>query len=233
MAVRQFSPQERRERRTKIKFNTPYKEAVDKFRRYALARADYDYDPANLAVFSFMMSRAVIEMLKAVEKAYGEEGHQVVAEAMRKVAREATEQALDGVEIPQDLTEIELRSIWGTFVNEVLWASVEEQRIVSEDETINDILWCPIGDIYSAMDCRVQRYFVEGMNQAAGAEKFRKGNWRTTFPFDGLITQGYSSCHSRSRRIRPGEEGKTWEEDWKEYTKVINARGLNKSQEGQ
>jgi hypothetical protein len=33
----------------------------------------------------------------------------------------------------------------------------------SENRCAFDILWCPHQDRYTAFDCRIQRFFVEGM----------------------------------------------------------------------
>ena len=219
MAVRQLSQQERR---TKIKFNVPYKDAVDKFRRDALSQEDYD--PGRLAVFSFMMARAVLEVLKAVEREFGEEGQRVATEAIRKVGREVAEQTLKDVEIPKDMTPIEVLSTWVTWLNEVFYASVEEPSIDSYDEASFHIHWCPLQDIYSPLDCRVQRYFVEGQMRAA--EKIT-ADFHAAFDFG--IPQGFDTCHFHMWKKEPEEA--EWSV-WEEYTRKINARGLSESREG-
>jgi len=220
MAVRQFSYPERR---SKIKFNTPFAKAVENFRRDALSHEDYD--PANLAIFGFIMGRAVLEMLKAGERAFGEEGQRVLTQALVDLGYQVAAEMLEDVEIPQDLTPVEVASIWTTAINEGPYCSVEDATIDSEEEASFHIRWCPFQDIYKPLDCRVQRYMVEGMVKAA-AEKTAKD---LDLAFDYGIPSGYETCHFHLWQGKEGEGRKAWDE----YTAVINAAGLRKAREEQ
>ena len=60
-----------------------------------------------------------------------------------------------------------------------------------------DILWCPHQDHYEAFDCRVQRYFVQGMIDAG--QEFARGHAGAPgFAFevrvDSTIPAGAPTC---------------------------------------
>lgn len=211
MKPRQFSQEERR---TGIKFKEPYARAVEAFRRDALSRPDYD--PANLFIFAAMMSRGLIGMLKAVEAEFGERGQQVATEALVQVGREIVEEAMKGVELPAGLDPVELASLFTTWVNEVAYASVENPSIDSREECSFHIQWCPLQDIYSPLDCRIQRYLVEGMLRAA-PEAVK--NFQVAFDYG--IPSGKPTCHFHLRQKKAGEGNA-----WQEYTRLINRKAL-------
>ena len=213
---RQLSQEERR----KVGFNMPFAKAVECFRRDALSRKDYD--PATMAVFGSIMSRALLEMLQAVEREFGERGQEVATGALVWVGRRVAEEMLQGVEFPAGMTPVERASAFITWLNEVVYASVEEPVIDSEDSFSFHIRWCPLQDIYSPIDCRIQRYLVEGELQAA-AEIM--GDFQIAFDFG--IPSGHPTCHFSIRRRKPGEESA-----WDQYTRSINRKGLEKSRQG-
>src|SRR3954470_17040584 len=62
-------------RRERLPMRWPFADAVDGFRRKALANPDYD--PAATFVWGQMMAVGLIEALKAVEERFGAEGHDV------------------------------------------------------------------------------------------------------------------------------------------------------------
>ena len=70
-----------------------------------------------------------------------------------------------------------------------------------------DILWCPHQDHYQPFDCRVQRYFVQGMIDAAS--DFRGGGFDFQVRFDSTIPAGSKTCHFTIWRGEPGEVD-TW-----------------------
>lgn len=210
---RQLSQQERR----KVGFNVPFARAVECFRRDALSRPDYD--PATMVVFGSLMSRGLLEMLQAVEREFGEKGQEVATRALVEVGRKAGEEALRGVQLPPDMSPVERASVFITYLNEVFYASVEEPVIESEDACSFHIQWCPLQDIYSPLDCRIQRYLVEGELQAASA---LMGDFQVAF--DHGKPSGHPTCHFSIRRRQPGEESA-----WEDYTRSINRKGLEKS----
>jgi hypothetical protein len=71
------------QRRARIKLNQPFAKAVEKLRRDALSRGDYD--PAQLFAWGQMMAVSVLEMLKAVEARFGREGQEVCTQALAGV----------------------------------------------------------------------------------------------------------------------------------------------------
>jgi hypothetical protein len=92
-------------------------------------------------------------------------------------------------------------------LNEEIWASPEIPRVEGEDRCVCDILWCPHQDHYTAFDCRVQRYIVQGLLEA-----FQE---KTGIAADARFTQtmpkGSETCRFEMRRARPGE-GRQWTE---------------------
>src|SRR5450759_4574993 len=149
-----------------FEFNQPYAEGVARLREEVLGKTDFD--PAVLWQWGTMQAMAVIGILKACEREFGEDGQRVVCEAIRKVGLDVGRQMLDGLERPEGLTEAELASFFATVINRIAYASLEEPSIDSEDEVSFHIIWCPHQDCYSAFDCRVQRNFVEGLHDAVG-----------------------------------------------------------------
>jgi hypothetical protein len=210
------------ERRAQIKFNRLFTKAVDNFRQDALSRPDYD--PANLFIYSAMVARGLIRMLEAVEAEFGEKGQQVATRALVEVGRELVGEGIEGVEWPQDMKPVDMASIFATWLNEVLYASVEIPSIDSEGECSFHIHWCPLQDIYSPLDCRIQRYFVEGMFDAA--PELIKNNIQHAFQYG--IPSGHPTCHFHLWQKKEGEEEKTWQS----YTQLINSKALEKKRKG-
>ena len=176
----------------RTKFGTAYKTAVDRLRKDVLSRPDFD--PAVLFQWGEMMSLGVLQILKDVEEKFGVEGQRTVGEAIRKVGRDAARQMLDGAEIPPDLSQVEVMSMIATYANTILWASLEDPRIEGENECGFDILWCPLQDVYKPFDCRVQRYFVQGIIDHA-REALDMDDFNVTF--DHIIPAGAETCKFR------------------------------------
>ncbi len=205
----------------RTKFGTAYKTAVEKLRKDVLSRPGYD--PAVLFQWGQMMSMGVLQILKDVEEKFGMEGQKTVGEAMRKVGRDAARQMLDGAEIPPDLSQVEVMSMIATYANTILWASLEDPQIDSKDECGFDILWCPLQDAYKPFDCRVQRFFVQGIIDYA-REKLDMDDFNITF--DHIIPAGAETCKFRVWRKRSGEA-----DNWSTYTEKLEQRSLNKLKE--
>ncbi len=86
-------------RRAALPLNWPFQDAVAGFRAKALANPQYD--PASTFVWGQMMAVGLIEMLKAVEEAFGAEGHDVARAALRRVGEKIAREMLDGANIPE------------------------------------------------------------------------------------------------------------------------------------
>ncbi|MFH1135392.1 MAG: hypothetical protein V1816_04830 [Pseudomonadota bacterium] len=201
-----------------VKLGLPYRDAVASLRG-ALEGRD-DFDPAVLFVWGTMQATGVLNILKAVEEEFGEKGQAVVRRAINKAGYEACSQFLENSEFPEELSEIELVSYIVTGINTILYASLEKPWIANEQRCEFDILWCPHQDRYTAFDCRVQRYFVEGMIRAC--EDF---NGRKFAPVvDKIIPRGADRCHFTVDR---------WEDDggphpWDKYSEELARRAFEK-----
>lgn len=203
---------ERRSRIAEMNIKMPFARAVENFRQQALSRPDYD--PARLFVWAQMQATCVVEMLKEVEARLGEEGQRACIDALERVGRRVAEESLAEVRVPDDLSPLEIGSLWCTWINEVFYASVEEPHIEGEDAFSFDILYCPHQDTYSADDCRVQRYLVQGMGQGA-AGKLRMGLVGGGFnaAFTKIMPAGAPTCHFRIWRRKPDEDPDAWRRD--------------------
>ncbi len=205
----------------RVRLGTPYPEAVEQFRKAVEGRKDFD--PAVLFVWGTMQATAVLEILKAVEEAFGEEGQQVVRKAINRAGFEAMKGLLDNSTIPEDLGEMKRLSFAVTGINTILYASLERPWIVSEDRCEFDILWCPHQDCYTAFDCRVQRYFVEGMIQAAQ----EKGFGRFTAWVEELIPKGADRCHFVVKRLPEDQDRNPWHR----YSDELGRKALRRIKE--
>lgn len=209
---------EPRENWERTKFGTAYKTAVERLRKDVLSKPDFD--PTVLFQWGQMMSLGVLQILKDVEEKFGAEGQRTVSEAIMKVGRDAARQMLDGAEFPPGLSDAEIMSLVATYANTILWASLEDPWIVSEDECGFDILWCPLQDAYKPFDCRVQRYFVQGIidcvRETLGMDAFN-------ITFEHIIPAGASTCKFRMLRKQPDEQ-----DVWSTYTEKLEQRSLNK-----
>jgi hypothetical protein len=202
-------------RRETLPLKWPFAEAVEGFRRKALANPKYD--PASTFVWGQMMAVGLIAMLKAVEERFGGEGHDVARAALKEVGERILTEMLEGVEVPEGLTSSEIASLYASWINEVVYASIEAPRV--EGETANfDIHYCPHEDVYGAFDCRVQRYFVEGMI-AAGRRTFGEGIFDVSF--SSTIPSGSRTCHFD---LFPKESGSS--DAWNDYSERLRGRAL-------
>jgi hypothetical protein len=125
---------------------------------------------------------------------------------------------LGGVDIPESISEAEMASFFATAVNCIAYASLEEPGIDSEDQVSFHILWCPHQDHYSAFDCRVQRYFVQGMLDAAKESGFL-ADWQVRFT--QTIPAGAETCRFVLWRA-PGDEGA----EWQKYSSQLEKKAL-------
>jgi len=204
---------------TEVKLGTPYEKAVENFRLATQGREDFD--PAVLFVWGTMQGKAVLNILKAAEEIFGEAGQAMVRKAINKAGYEAAEGLVKNSTFPDHLTDIELVSYIVTGINCVLYASLEKPWITSESRCEFDILWCPHQDIYTAFDCRVQRYFVEGMLEALEAN----GIGRAIPMVEKLIPRGADCCHFVVDRV----EADATKNPWHTYSEQLAKRALEKS----
>ena len=203
-------------RRERLPLNWPFAEAVEGYRRKALGNPAYD--PASTFVWGQMMAVGLIEALKAVEERFGADGHDVFREALARVGDRIVDEMVEGVDPPPDATAPEIASLLASWINEVCYASIEDPR-VGEGGADFDIHYCPHEDVYGAFDCRVQRYYVEGMI-AAGRRRFGASIFDVSF--QSTIPSGGRTCHFD---LFPKADAST--DVWNEYSDRLRQRALD------
>jgi hypothetical protein len=199
-----------------FEFNQPYAKGLKRLREDVLGKTDFD--PATLWQWGTMQAMALIEILKDCEATFGAEGQRVVCESLRKIGLDVGRQILAGVEIPKDLTPSEFASFYATVINRIAYASLEAPRIEADGTATFDIVWCPHQDHYGAFDCRVQRYFVQGMLEAA---REKGGTFGFDVRFDTTIPSGAPTCHFTMWKPTAEERA-----EWESKTKLIEAKAL-------
>jgi hypothetical protein len=167
------------------------------------------------------MSMSVLNILKESESKLGKEGQDVVINALIKTGYEVGRQMIDPNKIPEDLSAIDLMSYLATIINTQAWTSIEDPRIDSEDKCSFDILWCPLQDVYSAFDCRVQRYLVQGIINYFRDHVFDKTDYQIYFK--STIPAGSECCEFIIEKKKPGELDK-----WETYSKKLEDKALRK-----
>jgi hypothetical protein len=199
-----------------FQFQQPYAKGLRRLREEVLAKTDFD--PATLWQWGTMQAMALIEVLQAAEAQFGEAGQRLVEDALTRIGLDIGRQILAGTTIPDEMTEAEFVSFYATVINRIAYASLEAPRIDDEEKISFDILWCPHQDHYKAFDCRVQRYFVQGMIEAA-REAARMRGWEVRF--DSTIPAGASTCHFTLWKATDEERAQ-----WEGYTKLLEAKAL-------
>ncbi len=200
----------------KFRFNQPYQQGLKRLREEVLAKTDYD--PATLWQWGTMQAMAVIRILEECERVFGEEGQKIVGGALREVGRDVGRQILHNVNMQEELSDAEFMSFFATVINRIAYASLEEPAIESDELVSFHITWCPHQDHYRALDCRVQRYFVQGMMEAL-KEVTGKGGWQVRFT--RTMPAGAPTCHFQLWRA--ADEGKS---DWEKYTESLEKKAL-------
>jgi hypothetical protein len=202
----------------KIKFNEPFKEALDRFREEVLGRDDFD--PTSLLQFGLFMSKAVINVLKEAEERFGIDGQKMVNDALVKTGYNVGKEILEGVKVPEKMTDIDFVSYYATIINTQAWTSIEDPRIENNDECSFDIFWCPLQDIYSAFDCRVQRYLVQGLTDVL-REKYSNSDFQIAFK--STIPAGAETCKFTFTRKKPGEP-----DYWELYSRILEKKAMDR-----
>jgi hypothetical protein len=203
-----------------FQFNQPYAKGLAKVREVL---ATTDFDPATLWQWGTMQAMALIEVLRSCEATFGAAGQQLVHEALRKVGLDVGRQILRGTTLPPDMSEAEFVSFYATVINRIAYASLETPRIDGPEQATFDIVWCPHQDHYGAFDCRVQRYFVQGMVEAAQELAAWKG---FQVRFDSTIPSGAPTCHFTMWRPSDAER-----EAWDRKTAELERRALEQARQ--
>ena len=201
----------------KFRFNQPYAAGLKRLNEEVLTKTDFD--PAALWQWGTMQATAVIEVLKACERAFGREGQQVVAETLHRVGLDIGRQILKGTTKPGGMSDTEFMSFYATVINRIVYASLEKPCIDGTDKVSFDILWCPHQDYYRAFDCRVQRYFVQGMIDAV--KEFFGKDKGFEVRFDSTIPSGAKTCHFTIWRSEGSEK-----DEWARLTEMLDEKAL-------
>jgi hypothetical protein len=199
-----------------FRFNQPYSRGLKRLREEVLAKTDFD--PATLWQWGTMQAMALIQVLEACEERFGEQGQEIVYAALRRTGLDVGRQILDGASWPEGLTEAEFISFYATVINRIVYASLEDPKIDGADQVSFDILWCPHQDHYKAFDCRVQRYFVQGMIDAA--QQFA-GKFGFQVRFDSTIPAGAQTCHFTLWKGTDEDRAR-----WEAYTRELEQKAL-------
>jgi len=202
-----------------FRFNQPYAKGLKRLREEVLAKTDFD--PATLWQWGTMQAMALVQILKDCEATFGEAGQKLVFEGLRKIGLDVGRQILAGTTLPEGMTSAEFVSFYATVINRIAYASLEKPRIDAADKVTFDILWCPHQDHYGAFDCRVQRYFVQGMIDAAREFSER---WDFEVRFDTTIPSGSETCHFTLWKAREGEKA-----EWEKYTRLLERQALERA----
>jgi hypothetical protein len=202
-----------------FRFNQPYAKGLARLREEVLGKTDFD--PATLWQWGTMQAMALIEVLKSCEEHFGAAGQEVVYAALRRIGLDVGRQILAGTELPEGMTEAEFTSFYATVINRIAYASLEAPKIDSAEQVSFDILWCPHQDHYQAFDCRVQRYFVQGMIDAA--REHARG-FGLEIRFDSTIPAGASTCHFTLWKASPTEKAA-----WQSYTELLEQKALERA----
>lgn len=202
-----------------FRFNQPYARGLKRLKEDVLGKTDFD--PATLWQWGTMQAMALIGLLNEAERTMGEAGQQMVYGVLRKTGHDVGRQILEGTEWPEGMTEAEFVSFYATVINRIAYASLETPKIDGEGQVSFDIDWCPHQDHYGAFDCRVQRYFVQGMIEAA--QEF-SGLCGFEVRFDSTIPAGAPTCHFTLWKATDDERAQ-----WTEMTRMIEAKALNRA----
>lgn len=201
-----------------FQFNQPYAKGLARLREEVLGVTDFD--PATLWQWGTMQAMALVGVLEAAEARFGAEGQQMVADAVAKVGLDVGQQILAGTRLPEGMSQAEFFSFYATVINRIAYASLEDPKIDGEGSVSFDILWCPHQDHYKAFDCRIQRYFVRGILQAAHEHALGQG-WQVRF--DTTIPAGAKTCHFTMWDATDAER-----RAWDGYSQLLEAKALSR-----
>ena len=203
-----------------FEFNQPYEKGLNRLKEDVLLNSNFD--PATLWQWGTMQAMAVIGILKNCERLFGKEGQDAVFDSLYQVGFDIGKQTTAGCTIPADMSTSEWVSFYTSVINRIAYASLEDPAIASDQKVNFHIDWCPHQDTYQAFDCRVQRYFVQGMIDAGlefASSQGRKEVWDVAFR--STIPSGSKTCFFE---IFTGNPEKT--RQWGEYTQILEVKAI-------
>lgn len=202
-----------------LRLKRHFASSTRRMRQEALAREGYD--PAQLYKWGQMMALAVIRMMDAAERHFGREVQRALSQSLVELGREIGQEILEGFYLEPGIPVIQAVSAFVTYVNEEIWASPERPAILDQKTCSCEVLWCPHQDHYSAFDCRVQRYIVQGLLEALE----EKTGIRVDAKFTQIIPKGAETCRFEIRIMDPGEE-----REWTRYSQELATKALQRAE---
>jgi hypothetical protein len=210
-----------------FKFNQPYERGLKRLREEVLAKTNFD--PATLWQWGTMQAMALIEILKKIEEEFGSAGQRAVFDSLYRVGYDVGRQMTKDIALPDDITDVEFWSFYATVINRIAYASLESPKIVNDKLCRFHIDWCPHQDHYTAFDCRVQRYFVQGMIDSATDYLKSQGRnvvWDVT-ALQVIPTGRYEECYFEIEKGDPANPRK-----WTSYSDQLEKKALEMAQKG-
>ncbi|MFX0138813.1 MAG: hypothetical protein ACFFDN_34550, partial [Candidatus Hodarchaeota archaeon] len=119
-----------------------------------------------------------------------------------------------------------------SWMNRNIYASPDSVKLINKDEGYFDIIWCPHQDIYSARDCRIQRWVVSGFMTGVISslhdvlkERYSGDDFSNFLNMNvdvtELIPKGAKTCHFRVWKRKQGEE-----QAWEKQSKYLEDREM-------
>ncbi|WP_226992321.1 hypothetical protein [Desulfatibacillum aliphaticivorans] len=170
-----------------------------------------------------MQAMTSIKVLKTVEEKCGAEGQKLVLDSLWQVGYDIGRQITENTQVPDDMSTGEWVSFYATVINRIAYASLESALVDSEEKVSFHIDWRPHQDHYKPFDCRVQRYFVQGMIDAS--MDFMKSQGREkvwNVEFKSPIPAGAETCFFTMEKGGPDQKRK-----WGGCTRLIEEKALD------
>ena len=206
-----------------FQFNQPYQKGLDRLNDVVFKNTNFD--PSTLWQWGTMQAMALIEMLNQAEKLFGAEGQKMALSAMHKIGYDIGQQITANTEVPEDMSSAQWTSFFGTVINRIAYASLESPKIESDSSVGFHIDWCPHQDHYGPFDCRVQRYFVQGMIDAA--RDFMKSQGRDDIEWDvGFLSTTPSGSAPCQFQLQSGDPEKA--RQWATMTNMLEQKSLER-----
>ncbi len=198
---------------------------------------DAEFEPISVLKWGQIMATILLNTIKAVEKKFGKKGQRICKNVSFDYGMKLGQESSKYLKplLPEKIDEKNQVETWLkilSWMNRNIYASPDSVKLVNKDEGYFDIIWCPHQDIYSARDCRIQRWVVSGFmagvisslqdvlkERYSGADfsNFLNMNVEVT----ELIPKGAETCHFKVWKRKPGED-----QVWEKYSKKLEDREM-------
>lgn len=198
---------------------------------------DAEFEPISVLKWGQIMATILLNTVKAVEKKFGRKGQRICKNVSFNYGVQLGQESSKFLKplLPEKIDESNQVETWLnilSWMNRNIYASPDAVKLINKDEGYFDIIWCPHQDIYSARDCRIQRWVVSGFmtgvisslhdilqERYSGADfsNFLNMNVEVT----ELIPKGAKTCHFRVWKRKKGED-----QVWEKYSKHLEDREM-------